>query len=159
MMRLIKRLLPYPIRSRLRNAYRSMKKTSWSVIPANPEDREELFRLMLRDLGLQKGDTVLVHSSAEAMAQTGLSAAQTIRLLEEAILPGGLLLMPSFPFGNDFYGYLRTLQGFDVRRTPSRMGMITEVFRRMPNVWRSLHPTHPCVPKAIVRKNGFVSII
>ncbi len=32
---------------------------------------------------------------------------------------------------------------FDVRRTPSRMGLLTELFRRSAGVLRSVHPTHP----------------
>src|SRR5262249_40870675 len=32
---------------------------------------------------------------------------------------------------------------FDWKRTPSRAGMLTEVFRRMSGTRRSIHPTHP----------------
>lgn len=147
LIRMAKHLLPYPIRSRLRNVYRAMKGASWAVASVEAGDREEAFRRLLCDLGVQPSDAVLVHSSAEAIAQTGISAMTVIRLLEETIQPEGVLLMPSFPFGNDFFGYLRTLQAFDVRRTPSRMGMITEIFRRLPDVRRSLHPTHPVCAK------------
>ena len=38
--------------------------------------------------------------------------------------------------------YLSTDPVFDVRSTPSRMGAVTEHFRRLPGVRRSLHPTH-----------------
>jgi hypothetical protein len=53
------------------------------------------------------------------------------------------LVMPSFVMGGrsfDREGYYRN-RPFDVRRTPSDMGLLAEVFRRTPGVMRSLHPT------------------
>jgi len=38
--------------------------------------------------------------------------------------------------------YLNSGAVFDVRRTPSTMGAVTEHFRRSHNVVRSIHPTH-----------------
>ena len=53
------------------------------------------------------------------------------------------LAMPTFSLGGRLYNkdYFRT-HPFDVKRTPSEMGLLTEVFRRTPGVTRSLHPTH-----------------
>jgi aminoglycoside N3'-acetyltransferase len=54
------------------------------------------------------------------------------------------LAMPAFSLGGRLYDkgqYFRT-HAFDVKRTPSEMGLLTEVFRRTPGVTRSLHPTH-----------------
>ena len=39
--------------------------------------------------------------------------------------------------------WLESGRRFDVRRTPSMMGMVSESFRRREGVQRSLHPTHP----------------
>ena len=50
--------------------------------------------------------------------------------------------MPTFPFLGKQLHYVEKGQKFDVVRTPSQVGLITEVFRRMPGVVRSLHPTH-----------------
>jgi hypothetical protein len=53
--------------------------------------------------------------------------------------------MPAFFFGSaEVYNrdYYRKHVRFDVRRTPSQMGLVTELFRRSPGVTRSLHPTH-----------------
>lgn len=54
------------------------------------------------------------------------------------------LVMPAFVLGGRRYDkkeYFRT-HAFDVNKTPSEMGLLTEVFRRLPGVMRSLHPTH-----------------
>ena len=56
------------------------------------------------------------------------------------------LAMPAFFFGTfpELFdlAYYRKYPRFDVRRTPSQMGLVTELFRRTPGVTRSLHPTH-----------------
>jgi aminoglycoside 3-N-acetyltransferase len=53
------------------------------------------------------------------------------------------LVMPSFVLGGRNYdaGEYFKSRPFDIRRTPSEAGLITEVFRRTPDVSRSLHPT------------------
>jgi aminoglycoside N3'-acetyltransferase len=52
--------------------------------------------------------------------------------------------MPTFILGGRDYDpitYYKT-QVFDVQRSVSEMGLLTEVFRRKPGARRSLHPTH-----------------
>lgn len=46
-------------------------------------------------------------------------------------------------FGGTAVAYARANPLFDVVGTPSRMGLLTELFRRSPGVVRSIHPTHP----------------
>jgi aminoglycoside 3-N-acetyltransferase len=54
------------------------------------------------------------------------------------------LVMPAFVLGGksgDPLEFYKT-HSFDAKRTPSEMGLLTELFRRMPGARRSLHPTH-----------------
>jgi aminoglycoside 3-N-acetyltransferase len=51
--------------------------------------------------------------------------------------------MVSLPYRSSALDYLAQGKIFDVRRTPSSMGLISEFFRRRAGVQRSLHPTHP----------------
>lgn len=54
------------------------------------------------------------------------------------------LAMPAFVLGGRLFDkkqYFST-HAFDIKRTPSEMGLLTEVFRRTRGVMRSLHPTH-----------------
>ncbi len=86
----------------------------------------------LRRLGLKSGDSVLVHSSLSAIGRVEGGAETVIEALLEVLAPSGTLLMPSFNW----------LQPYDPE-LPSRMGAITEAFRRWPGVVRGVHPTHP----------------
>ena len=59
--------------------------------------------------------------------------------------------MVSLPYHSSTLDYLAKGKVFDVRRTPSAMGLVSEYFRRRKNVCRSLRPTHPvlaCGPQA-----------
>jgi aminoglycoside 3-N-acetyltransferase len=99
--------------------------------------------LQLRQLGLAHGDVVLVHSSFDAFTGFTGKPSDVIDALQKAIGPDGTLLMPTLPFTGTAVEYVRLSPVFDVARTPSRMGLITELFRRSPGVVRSVHPTHP----------------
>lgn len=68
---------------------------------------------------------------------------ELIDTFAEAVGPQGHLLMVSLPYRSAALDWLQSGRRFDVRRTPSMMGMVSEVFRRRAGVVRSLHPTHP----------------
>lgn len=95
----------------------------------------------LRDLGVRPGQLLFVHSGADWLRSTNGGPLQVLALLRELVGPQGTLAMPSFPFEGLASDYLRSAS-FDVRRAPSKMGLLTELFRRLPDVRRSLHPTH-----------------
>ncbi len=103
------------------------------------------FVKLLASLGIASGATVLLHTSMESIARRvpGLKPLALIRLVQDLLGEDGTLLMPTFPFRGRQRDYADRCQSFDVRRTPSQAGLVTEVFRRMPGVMRSLHPTHP----------------
>jgi aminoglycoside 3-N-acetyltransferase len=97
----------------------------------------------LRKLGVSPGDSVMVHSSFSAAHGFRGTIDDLISVLLEAVGPDGHLLMVSLPYRDSSFAYLQRLKRFDVRKTPSMMGMVSELFRRRPGVLRSLHPTHP----------------
>lgn len=51
-------------------------------------------------------------------------------------------MMPTIPFTGTAIDYVAQAAVFDVARTPSRVGLVTELFRRSAGVVRSVHPTH-----------------
>jgi len=96
----------------------------------------------LIEVGVVPGDILMVHSSFDSFAAFRGTPAQIIRTLQDVVGPAGTILMPTLPFNGSVVEYAATDPLFDVRRTVSKAGLITEVFRRSPQVIRSLHPTH-----------------
>lgn len=94
-------------------------------------------------LGLTAGDTLLVHCSFDAFEGFQGKATDVIAVLQKLVGSGGVVMMPTMTFSGSAVEYARTGAVFDVVRTPSRMGLLTELFRRSPGVVRSVHPTHP----------------
>jgi aminoglycoside 3-N-acetyltransferase len=55
----------------------------------------------------------------------------------------GHILMPSSPNAGLQLEYIQQTQVFDVAESPSKMGALSEYFRKLPNVKRSESPTEP----------------
>jgi aminoglycoside 3-N-acetyltransferase len=90
-------------------------------------------------------EVLMVHSSLNHMQPTYTgSAVEVVRNLIEWCGPERTLAMPTFCFGDPATGgthaVLKREGRFDVRRTPSDMGMISELFRRWKGVVHSRHP-------------------
>ncbi len=94
----------------------------------------------LRDLGLRAGIGVVVHSSLSSFGHVEGGPGTVIRALMDILTPEGTLLMPSFNHGAPFQrgrtGY------YHPEETPTTNGAIPDCFWRLPDVARSLNPTH-----------------
>jgi aminoglycoside 3-N-acetyltransferase len=110
----------------------------------HPFDSDDLGR-SLRQLGLVDGDHVLVHSSMNRFGGFQGKPSDVIAALTEIVGDTGTVLMPAIPFLGSAVDYVGSKEQFDVRRTPSKMGLLTEIFRRSKGVVVSTHPTHPVV--------------
>jgi aminoglycoside 3-N-acetyltransferase len=97
----------------------------------------------LRIVGISSGDVVLVHSSFDAFRAFRGRPSDVIEVLQRIVGREGAILMPTMPFSGTAVDWARAHPTVDLRRTPSRMGLVTEIFRRSPRVVRSIHPTHP----------------
>jgi aminoglycoside 3-N-acetyltransferase len=85
---------------------------------------------------VEAGDTMLVHSSYKSFGPVDGGPQTVIRALELALDTdgNGTLIMPTFNF--DF----NKGQAWDVRTTPSKMGVLTEIVRQDPRAKRVFHP-------------------
>lgn len=95
----------------------------------------------LKSVGVKEGDVVMLHSSLSKIGYVEDGATTIINSFLTVIKKSGTLVMPSFPAMGFNYDYLKTNPLFDLKNTPSKMGVITENFRKMQYVKRSLHPT------------------
>ena len=102
----------------------------------------EEIRRGLEDLGLEQGMRIMVHSSLSSLGWVEGGAATVIRALQELLGPEGTLMMPSFNHGGPFRPGGPGV--YDPLTTPTSNGKIPDTFWRMPDVHRSLNPTHPC---------------
>lgn len=142
------RLKTFSQRSRLRAFYLARKREFVRRFRAYGSAELEV---CLRALGIRSGDTVMLHSSFDALSGFRGSPKELIDLFLGVLGPSGNLLMVSLPYRTATYEYVKKGQVFDVRRTVSQMGLISETFRRRQGVRRSFHPTHPVLaygPKA-----------
>src|SRR5574339_918011 len=89
-----------------------------------------------RELGVQEGDALLVHSSSKSFGPVDGGPQTVVDALEKALGPEGTLIMPTFNF--DF----NKGQPWDVRSTPSQMGVLTELVRKDPRAKRVFHPIY-----------------
>src|SRR5574339_719889 len=87
-----------------------------------------------RELGVEPGDALLVHSSYKSLGAVDGGPQIVINALESALGPEGTLIMPTFNF--DF----NKGAPWDVRTTPSKMGVLTELVRQDPRAKRVFHP-------------------
>lgn len=104
-----------------------MAKKGWS--------QEELCRDLRESCGIKAGDIVIMHSSMKEIGRVQDGTKTTVQAIKDVITPEGTLLMPALstptPDGR-----------FYMAKTPSRVGLVTELFRISEGVKRSKHPSH-----------------
>ena len=93
----------------------------------------------LHQLGIGRGDDLLVHSGLTTLGEIAGGPETFLKTLREAIGDEGTLIMPTFNF--DILKDDPIV--FDVRNTPSKMGVLSELFRTLPGTVRGHHLFHP----------------
>ncbi len=97
----------------------------------------------LKAMGVETGDTLLVHSSLSRIGYLDEGPKTLVYALLEVIGEKGNLLMPTSPNNVFQLNYIQNTPFFDVLNSPSKTGAVTEYFRKMDGAVRSLHPTEP----------------
>lgn len=97
----------------------------------------------IRSLGIGAGGSIFVHSGFRRASGFSGTPGDVIECLLKVIGPDGHLLMMSIPYRGSSQRHAERDPVFDVLRTPSAVGLISEVFRRRKDVVRSLNPLHP----------------
>lgn len=102
---------------------------------------EDMFRnILLNELGLRTGDVVFVHSSVNRL-NLGFPFYRIITLIQQVTGDEGTLLFPTYPREPSSYKYFLSGEVFDIRKTPSYAGILTEFARKQKSAIRSFHPT------------------
>lgn len=88
-------------------------------------------------LGVKEKDTIICHSSLSSMRYVEEGAITFILALCDVVGINGTILFPSFTYIES-----NKTNAFSVKESKSCVGLISETFRNLPNVIRSMHPTH-----------------
>ena len=97
----------------------------------------------LAEMGVGRGDSLMVHSAYGQFNGFRGSPDEVISALRESIGPKGTLLMPSSAYGGSTEEFAKRAEAFDVKRSPSHMGILSEIFRLQDETLRSHNPAHP----------------
>jgi aminoglycoside 3-N-acetyltransferase len=127
-------------------AVTSLRRAKWArecrrVASLPPLTEKDFREILVTNLNLGAGDLVYVHSGMDGL-NLEFPFYRILFLIREVIGPSGTVLFPTYPNHRiSSYEYLRQERVFDVRRTPSYTGILTEFARRQRGAVRSLHPT------------------
>ncbi len=133
-------LLPTSQRDRLVAAARLVR---YRAIRATLDYSCTELEAALRRFGISEGDAILIQSAFRPLNGFTGDAKDIIDCILGIIGPEGHLFMVSMPYGGSARDYLASGRPFDIRRTPSMMGVLSESFRRRAGVIRSGNPLHP----------------
>lgn len=99
---------------------------------------DRLKAIIVDELQIQAGDTVIVHSSFGNL-YGDFSPKDVVDLLMEIVTKEGNILMPYYPSGFSYYWIQKNIE-FDVFDSKSSMGVLTRVFKGFEDVKLSPHP-------------------
>jgi len=94
----------------------------------------------LKESGVSKGDCLFIHSDISRFGLTGNVSSRRelfdllLQAFKEVVSESGTIIMPTFT-----YSFTRD-EVYDVDRSPSTVGMLTEYFRRQEDTVRTIHP-------------------
>jgi aminoglycoside 3-N-acetyltransferase len=109
-----------------------MKSSKHTIIPQMLSDLEQI--------GIQRGDLLLVHSSFKALGPIDYSPSDVIHTMLQFLGTEGTLMMPTFTYS---YSGITDIKPFHLLKTPGvSNGILTETLRKFPGTLRSAHPTY-----------------
>ena len=137
--KLAKSILPKRAVDSLRHAKWERERRRVAALP--PLTENEFREILTTQLNLSAGDLVYVHSGMDGL-NLNFPFYRILFLIREIIGPTGTVVFPTYPNHRiSSYEWLKQSNVFDIRRTPSYTGILTEFARRQRQAIRSLHPT------------------
>jgi aminoglycoside 3-N-acetyltransferase len=91
-----------------------------------------------RQVGAGQSDIILIHSSLKSFGYVEGGALSVIEAAREAVTENGTVVFPTL-VQKDFAD---AYKNWDVNKSPSDVGLITETFRLLPDSFRSNQATH-----------------
>lgn len=97
------------------------------------------FAKAFKKVGIKKGDVIFIYSDISAFGRISVSdrdlfLGSLVEILKQSVGKGGTIIMPTFTYS------IGKGKVFDLNDSPSTVGALTEYFRNLPNVKRTLDP-------------------
>ena len=143
----LKSIVPVGIVQRLRDIAHKRTRSRRRREPArqHPPLTHERLAHDLSALGLRRDQDILVHAAYSALGPVEDGPAGVVEAIRNVVGPNATILAPAYPMSGTMYEWMTNPVAFDVRKSPSRMGAISEFMRLLPDARRSAHPTHSVV--------------
>ncbi len=140
MFKKVKKIIPEKLWN---TARRYKRKLEFEYIKSDGSISKKHLIKNFHSIGIKKGDLLFVHSSLRSIGFVDNGPISVIEAIMDVIGPQGTLVFPTFSINKTMENTLNNKKYiFDPDTTPSTVGKITEVFRKLNNVKRSIHPTH-----------------
>jgi aminoglycoside 3-N-acetyltransferase len=133
---------PYKVRAPIKRQKRKLNRI-FKKIRAKKTSIEQIHHLLEKEFQITEGDNLIISSSFGNL-NASFSPEDLVLLLQEIVGPKGNILMPFYPPGNS-YEWAKSGKVFNMRTTPSSMGVLTQVFSERSDVYKSKHPTKALV--------------
>lgn len=137
--KIIFKLLPVETFIVLRGHYRNFQKAIHK-----PLTEKEFKNLLSNQFKIKPGAVLFIHSSVGSL-NIEFSVIRMFNILKEMVGEEGTLVFPAWHFTYRAEEYLRKNLIFDVKRSPSALGLLSEIARRHPDAKRSVHPLNSIV--------------
>lgn len=135
----VKQILPKNTQNYIRQFTNPKEREKRKIKALSPLSEQQFRAILLDILGISIGDTVFIHSAVGSL-NLGFDATRVIPMLLDIVGPKGTLVFPTYPELTSTE-FLIQDETFDINKTPSYMGLLTEWARRHKDAIRSLHPT------------------
>jgi len=133
----IKRTSPKPIKAFFETRREKQLRRTAPIIIRGRIEKD------LKKLGLEKGDSVLLHSSLKSIGYVEGGAPTVIDAIIEVLDSSGTLIVPTYSLEKSMYKTCMDRKYiFDPRTATTQLGIIPASFLHYPGVCRSIHPTH-----------------
>jgi aminoglycoside 3-N-acetyltransferase len=133
--KVILKYAPFSFYHRVRAYYRRFRKSFH-----RPLNEKEFRNILVQKLNIKMGDVLFIHSSVDRL-NINFTPFRLLSILIETVGEDGSLLFPAWHFTERAEDHLQKNRIFDIRKSPSALGLISELARRHPKAIRSLHPT------------------
>jgi aminoglycoside N3'-acetyltransferase len=109
-----------------------------------PITEEKFKHFLSQKLGVKSGATVFIHSSTDFL-NVDAPPEKILNILLDLVGEEGTLLFPAWHFNYRAEIYLHKNKVFDMKRSPTVLGLLPETARRHPLAFRSIHPVNSIV--------------